>query len=158
MEIESYSLRPLIAIPLRAILSYMSSEPIYLHTTSFIFSKPCSRYPGILCLQVSSENNGYRFSVTYHYPKPGNHVLDDCMSNLEGIPFSTIDNDSSAGSCAGAYMSGWWFKDCSLCNPTGIIQPVSETVISSDPTSMTWPVPTNMSARFLRMFLKFKVG
>ncbi|XP_046364124.2 fibrinogen-like protein 1 [Haliotis rufescens] len=108
--------------------------------------------------KVSSESNGYRFSVTYHYPKTGDHVLDDCMSNLEGIPFSTIDNDSSAGSCAGAYMSGWWFKDCSLCNPTGIIQPVSETVISSDPTSMTWPVPTNMSARFLRMFLKHKVG
>ncbi|XP_046554794.1 fibrinogen-like protein 1 [Haliotis rubra] len=108
--------------------------------------------------KVSSESNGYRFSMTYHYPKADDHFLDDCMSNLEGIPFSTIDNDSSDGSCAGAYMSGWWFKNCSLCNPTGVIQPISDTVMSADPIYMTWPVPTNMRARYLRMFLKYKVG
>ncbi|XP_067686876.1 fibrinogen-like protein 1 [Haliotis asinina] len=108
--------------------------------------------------KVSHERDGYRFSVSYHYPKAGDHILDDCMSDLEGMPFSTIDNDTSAGGCTGAYMSGWWFKNCSLCNPTGEIQPVSETAMSVDPIYMTWPVPTNMPARYLRMFLKYKVG
>lgn len=54
--------------------------------------------------------------------------LGDSLTYVKGANFSTydMDLDTKNGSCAEQYHSGWWFKNCGPCNPTGVlVQPVN---------------------------------
>ena len=44
------------------------------------------------------------------------------MRNIDGMPFSTIDNrhDFNTGSgCARSHGAGWWYNDCAFGEPNG---------------------------------------
>nr|KAG5702735.1 hypothetical protein BaRGS_003609 [Batillaria attramentaria] len=72
---------------------------------------------------VSSEASGYSFSM---FAPPAFPLL-DCLTPLEGAPFSTYDNDNdNTGSvnCAAKHGAGFWFQgtSCSaVCNPFGLL-------------------------------------
>ncbi|XP_046557426.1 fibrinogen-like protein 1 [Haliotis rubra] len=102
---------------------------------------------------VKSEEEGYAF--TYDRGGPSNdHPLGDILL-VNGTKFSTydVDNDLSADNCADIHKSGWWFTTCGGYNPTGQPQPLSDQFMSSDPTSLSWPIAGNLSIPYLRMFL-----
>ncbi len=72
-------------------------------------------------------------------------------------PFSTKDRDNDSdgsGNCAVTHQSGWWYDDCGGCNPTGRLQPISDTVQSSDPTYMYISMDGQWAPRIVEMFLE----
>ncbi|XP_076471196.1 microfibril-associated glycoprotein 4-like [Babylonia areolata] len=71
------------------------------------------------------------FNSSFHWV----NFLGDCLSDVRGKPFSTYDadHDDADGSCAERHHSGWWFGNCTLCNPTGeLVQPMYNTSRTSD--------------------------
>lgn len=69
------------------------------------------------------------------------HRLGDCLSDVRGKPFSTYDadhDDDATGSCAKRHHSGWWFGNCTLCNPTGILTQPSDLQRTGDPAEVFW--------------------
>lgn len=85
------------------------------------------------------------FNATYKWF--GAPALGDCLSSVIGKPFSTYDadhDDDVSGNCAQIHESGWWFHNCTLCNPTGrLLQPKTMLRIGV-PTEVYWtPVQGN---------------
>ncbi|XP_071102980.1 ficolin-1-like [Haliotis cracherodii] len=110
--------------------------------------------------QVSNESSGYQVSFQSNYPntlEDGLHYLNNCMEYQRDMLFTTIDRDNdlnSGGNCAQIHLSGWWYNDCGGCNPTGKLQPKSETHQSSDPTYMSVPVPGDWAADTMQLILE----
>ncbi|XP_046556010.1 fibrinogen-like protein 1 [Haliotis rubra] len=74
---------------------------------------------------VDDESSNYNLTFGSHFTSDKYHEsLGDCLGPLYGSSFSTLDrdNDNSARNCAQDFQSGWWFKDCSTCNPTGVYE------------------------------------
>ena len=73
---------------------------------------------------------GYSFSMGSNYTSSTKAL--DCLSPLQGAPFSTYDNDSDGSAlvnCAQRYGGGWWFSgdNCSaVCSPLGSLNKVSD--------------------------------
>nr|KAG5702731.1 hypothetical protein BaRGS_003605 [Batillaria attramentaria] len=94
-------------------------------------------YPNFV---VSSEASGYAFSLS----TPPDFPLLDCLSPLEGAPFSTYDNDNdgeTSVNCAQRHGGGFWFKgpECStICNVFGqLLQPADDSR-SGIPDEVFW--------------------
>ncbi|XP_046585477.1 uncharacterized protein LOC124292442 [Haliotis rubra] len=98
--------------------------------------------------KLSSESDGYRFNFSSHETKPGEAALGDCLTEVKGLPFSTIDNDrdTKVGNCAKTHLSGWWYKNCGPCNPTGKLQPTSELTQTTDPIYVRMTIDGDLPA------------
>ncbi|XP_071100893.1 microfibril-associated glycoprotein 4-like [Haliotis cracherodii] len=64
----------------------------------------------------------------------------DCLSELKGQPFSTFDhdNDDSTLNCAKEHQSGFWFKNCTPCNPNGVWSDTPDGKRAGIPEEMFW--------------------
>ena len=64
---------------------------------------------------LESERTNYKLHFGAYSGTAGDS-LRACGSsgNLQGMPFSTPDNDNdnSSGNCAQSYRAGWWFNSC----------------------------------------------
>ncbi|KAG8447763.1 hypothetical protein GDO86_015031, partial [Hymenochirus boettgeri] len=66
--------------------------------------------------KLLGEDQKYKLSLGSR--KEGN--IGNFMDAQVNMPFSTIDNDSSPGKCAGQYQGGWWYNTCYLPNVNGL--------------------------------------
>ncbi|XP_046554899.1 techylectin-5B-like [Haliotis rubra] len=64
----------------------------------------------------------------------------DCLAELKGQPFSTFDrdNDDSPLNCAQEHQSGFWFKNCTPCNPNGVWSETPDKMRAGVPWEMFW--------------------
>ncbi|XP_048238501.1 fibroleukin-like isoform X2 [Haliotis rufescens] len=64
----------------------------------------------------------------------------DCLGELKGQPFSTFDNDNddSPLNCAQEHQSGFWFKNCTPCNPNGVWSETPDGKRAGVPEEMFW--------------------
>ena len=83
--------------------------------------------------------------------------LDDCLGDVRGKPFSTYDadhDDDVSGNCAERHHSGWWFGNCTLCNPTGVLTTPDDMLRSGVDWEVFWtPGLGQLSPRTVRMYL-----
>ncbi|XP_067679727.1 angiopoietin-4-like [Haliotis asinina] len=96
----------------------------------------------IIChnVRLSDAVSGFRinFTDTTTAEKEKNQLI-DVVTDLRGARFSTYDRDNdenAAGSCAQTHKSGWWFRDCTRCNPNGILKPIPKE--ATDPDVIFW--------------------
>ncbi|XP_048255264.1 fibrinogen C domain-containing protein 1-A-like [Haliotis rufescens] len=83
---------------------------------------------------LSDELNGFRFDFISTKVPSQKNAFSEAMTDLKGARFSTKDRDNDedpAGSCSQTHHSGWWFRNCTLCNPNGQLKPIPNT--ASDP-------------------------
>ncbi|XP_046584982.1 fibrinogen beta chain-like [Haliotis rubra] len=79
----------------------------------------------IICnnFSLSDAVSGFRINFTStSTPERAENRFNDVMTALRGARFSTYDRDNdenAAESCSQTHKSGWWFRDCALCNPNG---------------------------------------
>ncbi|XP_067685874.1 techylectin-5B-like [Haliotis asinina] len=68
------------------------------------------------------------------------YIGGDCLAELKGQPFSTFDrdNDESPLNCAQEHQSGFWFKDCTPCNPNGVWSETPDKMRAGVPWEMFW--------------------
>ncbi|XP_069125656.1 fibrinogen-like protein 1 [Argopecten irradians] len=75
---------------------------------------------------VKNENNNFAMSytTTFQYLSMS-MVFGNSMLSNNGAEFSTFDRDSDASftNCAQRHGAGWWFVNCSRCNPNGRLWP-----------------------------------
>ena len=64
------------------------------------------------------EESPYRLHISDFDPES---TLQDSFQGLDGMAFSTMDNDNdnSDMNCAETYLGGWWFDHCHLVNLNG---------------------------------------
>ncbi|XP_046376670.1 fibrinogen-like protein 1 isoform X1 [Haliotis rufescens] len=110
---------------------------------------------------VGDESSKYRLSFGHHFTHDQAAVmLEDCLGPLLGSSFSTTDqdNDNSARNCAQDFQSGWWFKDCSTCNPTGVYEasPVGGQAGGAD-SDLHWTPGKGLGAQSPRTMLLYLV-
>ncbi|XP_071102989.1 microfibril-associated glycoprotein 4-like [Haliotis cracherodii] len=107
--------------------------------------------------RVSNETDGYRFTFSASEIKPGTSALGDCLTDMVGLPFSTIDNDrdTKVGNCAKIHLSGWWYKKCGPCNPMGKLQPTSERIQNDDPWYIHMPIDGDLAALEVKLMLSY---
>ncbi|XP_046368773.2 angiopoietin-4-like [Haliotis rufescens] len=92
--------------------------------------------------KLTDETDGYRMTFSEYNASTTSpkNKLNDTMTELKGAKFSTYDRDNDdnpTGSCPQIHGSGWWFKDCTRCNPNGRLKPVPVNV-SGDPEELFW--------------------
>ncbi|XP_067687820.1 fibrinogen-like protein 1 [Haliotis asinina] len=110
---------------------------------------------------VGDEASKYRLSFGNHFTHNiFQHSLEDCLGPLNSSPFSTPDhdNDNSARNCAQDFQSGWWFKDCSTCNPTGVYEssPVGGQAGAGDST-LHWTPGQGLGSKSPRKMILYLV-
>ncbi|CAG5123163.1 unnamed protein product [Candidula unifasciata] len=73
--------------------------------------------------RIGSEEMGYNFTAVASDRNTEGGVYGDCLTPVQGVPFSTADHDrdlNTTGNCAREDKAGWWFKTCDVgCNPLG---------------------------------------
>ncbi|XP_021366878.1 angiopoietin-related protein 1-like [Mizuhopecten yessoensis] len=78
---------------------------------------------------VQKESNKFAMSYSSVYIVPLDQIItlsmNGSMTLSNGAPFSTYDqdNDQSIGNCAAVHSAGWWFNDCTNCNPNSRLWP-----------------------------------
>ncbi|XP_060067315.1 fibrinogen-like protein 1 [Ylistrum balloti] len=78
---------------------------------------------------VQNEASNYTMTYSSVYIIPVKDMItlamNDSMESSNGSSFSTYDqdNDNSAGNCASTHGAGWWFNNCTDCNPNGQLWP-----------------------------------
>ncbi|XP_033749129.1 angiopoietin-related protein 1-like [Pecten maximus] len=75
---------------------------------------------------VKNEENNYALSYTTVFRYLSfKMVFENSMLSNNGANFSTFDrdNDVYSGNCAQLHGAGWWFVNCSRCNPNGRLWP-----------------------------------
>ncbi|XP_067679724.1 uncharacterized protein [Haliotis asinina] len=107
-----------------------------------VYKKGTPTWGQIIChfFGLSDAVSGFKINFT-HITTPANPLnrLTDVMTDLRGAKFSTYNRDNdenAAGSCAQTHKSGWWFRNCTGCNPNGILKPVPNR--AKDPDDIFW--------------------
>ncbi|XP_046367746.2 fibroleukin-like [Haliotis rufescens] len=79
------------------------------------------------------------YTNTWGHGEPSRHG-GDCLVELKGQPFSTFDQDrdDSPQNCAQEHGSGFWFKNCTACNPNGVWSDPPEKKRAGIPEEMFW--------------------
>ncbi|XP_046547391.1 fibrinogen-like protein 1 [Haliotis rubra] len=80
-----------------------------------------------------------RYQYTFGHNDPLAHG-GDCLGELKGQPFSTYDQDpdDSPLNCAQEHQSGFWFKNCTPCNPNGVWSDTHAMKRARVPEEMFW--------------------
>ncbi|XP_071118485.1 fibrinogen C domain-containing protein 1-like [Haliotis cracherodii] len=94
----------------------------------------------IIChsFKLTDELDGFRLNFSRTTASKTNGI-NDVITDLRGARFSTKDRDNDedpAGSCSQKHHSGWWFRNCTLCNPNGQLKPIPN--IATDPDDIFW--------------------
>ncbi|XP_071104210.1 fibrinogen-like protein 1 [Haliotis cracherodii] len=110
---------------------------------------------------VNDEASKYKLTFGHHFTSDKfPESLEDCLGPLYDSSFSTPDqdNDNSARNCAQDFQSGWWFKDCSTCNPTGVYEasPAGGQAGGAD-SDLHWTPGQGLGTRSPRMMLLYLV-
>ncbi|XP_071101646.1 fibrinogen-like protein 1 [Haliotis cracherodii] len=89
-----------------------------------------------------SQDGLYRMTYerTWGHGEDPDYNGGDCLGDLKGQPFSTFDhdNDDSTLNCAQEHQSGFWFKNCTPCNPNGVWSDTSDGKRAGIPEEMFW--------------------
>ncbi|XP_046584988.1 uncharacterized protein LOC124291950 [Haliotis rubra] len=86
----------------------------------------------IIChnFSLSDAVSGFRINFTStSTSETAKNGFNDVMTALRGARFSTYDRDNDenvAKSCSQTHQSGWWFRDCTLCNPNGKLKKATD--------------------------------
>ncbi|XP_071100896.1 fibrinogen-like protein 1 [Haliotis cracherodii] len=88
-----------------------------------------------------NRSNGYQMSYAATWGSTKSSVDGgDCLGELRGQRFSTFDqdNDDSPLNCAEVHQSGFWFKNCTPCNPNGVWSETPDKKRAGVPEEMFW--------------------
>ena len=90
---------------MRVDYKYSANSWNYVHYSNFSVGSASEEYP--LTVGGYTGDDGDWFNMNDEYNKP-----------LNGIKFSTLDNDNdqSSKNCASSYTSGWWYNECTYSN------------------------------------------
>ncbi|XP_069107307.1 angiopoietin-related protein 1-like [Argopecten irradians] len=92
---------------------------------------------------VHSEGNNFAMTYSSVYIIPlANHLtlpMNDSLAS-SGTNFSTYDSDrdQSYGNCAATHGAGWWFDNCTDCNPNGVLWPNGNNVRAGVQNEFFW--------------------
>ncbi|XP_046566707.1 angiopoietin-4-like [Haliotis rubra] len=102
---------------------------------------PTYRQANFKHFKLTDEDDGYRLTFdSLTAGQSSKNRLTDMLTEVKGAKFSTYDRDNDdnpTGSCSQIHGAGWWFKNCTRCNPNGRLNPDAVNV-SADPEEVFW--------------------
>lgn len=107
---------------------------------------------------ISDEGNFFRLSFTTSFTPSTLLSPGDCLGSVQGKPFSAFDvdnDDDDTGNCAERHQAGWWFGNCTLCNPTGPLLQPANSLRSGVPAEAFWtPNLGNLAPNYVHLWFQ----